>query len=191
MAPTFPTQNDGHVVARDLSTSTTSAESPPPPPAIGGNKRVRSDTDEIGEVDDSPSSKRQKTAESLSEDNTKKRTRDSTDETPGGDDASLAKRRKTTPDTVLVASKPSGFTTETVLSSRVTKMGRSRPWVFAYESAAGFSLYAFMKCPAAGCKHKFSEHPLEQGRAVNHFNECQVQIDSEKHMVKEYASQGM
>lgn len=42
----------------------------------------------------------------------------------------------------------------------------------------------------AGCKHRFSEHPLDQGRAINNFNECQVQVESENDMVKRYATQG-
>ncbi|KUI68533.1 mRNA export protein mlo3 [Cytospora mali] len=204
MAAAFPTQNEHHSVTSYSSSN--------------NRKRARGDNGEVDDAVDLPPAKRQKTMDSLSTNNIQKWYREAADEAAGGSDVSPAKQVKTASEPVSTpspsmsthlgaagetsgaaltaaphdrtpSSQPLGFTTETVLSSRITKMGRSRPWVFEFESAAGLGLYAFMKCPAAGCRHKFSENPLEQGSAVNHFNACGVEVHSEKHMIKEYASQ--
>ncbi|KUI62351.1 mRNA export protein mlo3 [Cytospora mali] len=216
MASAFPTQNEHHSVA-SYSNSNINGMSEKAFTA-NSRKRARGDNSEVDDAVALPPAKRQKTMESLSTNNIQKRYRETTGEAAEGGDVSPAKRRKTASEPVLTpspymstrpgaagkasgaartaaphdrtpSSQPLGFTPKTVLSSRITKMGRARPWVFEFESAAGLGLYAFMKCPAASCKQKFSEHPLEQGRAVNHFKACGVEVDSEKHMIKEYASQ--
>lgn len=124
----------------------------------------------------------------------KKRVRSEAEEPCHGSVLPPSKKMRVSKDvsgSAIVSSQPLGYTNKTVFSNHITKMGRYRPWVFEYESAAGLGLYAFMKCPATGCKHKFSGHPLEQGRAFEHFKGCEVQIENDKDMVKQYASQGM
>ncbi|KAJ0115752.1 hypothetical protein J7T55_010575 [Diaporthe amygdali] len=87
------------------------------------------------------------------------------------------------------SSQPLGFSRNTVTMSKIAKMGKRRPWLFGYSTAEGYGIYAFVECPASGCKHHFSSHPLRQGRAQDHISDCNQPLLDERDIVKQYARQ--
>lgn len=91
----------------------------------------------------------------------------------------------------LPSSKPLKFSRNNITMSKITKMGKKRPWLFSYKTAEGYGIYAFVKCPGPNCKHHFSSHPLREGRARNHILACNQQIRDDRDMVRQYARQGM
>lgn len=83
------------------------------------------------------------------------------------------------------------FSRNSITMSKISKMGKKRPWLFSYRTAEGYGIYAFVKCPAGNCKHHFSSHPLQEYRARDHILACGQQIRDQRDMVRQYARQGM
>ncbi|POS76995.1 hypothetical protein DHEL01_v204614 [Diaporthe helianthi] len=77
----------------------------------------------------------------------------------------------------------------TVTMSKIAKMGKTRPWVFGYNTDEGYGLYAIFKCPRPNCKQRFSSHPLKNNHARDHFVSCGQPVVDEQDMVRQYASQ--
>lgn len=83
------------------------------------------------------------------------------------------------------------FSRQTIEMGKIVKMGKKRPWLFGYNTPkGGYGIFAFVKCRGRDCKHHFSSHPLENGRAYDHFLSCDQPIRDTRYMVKEYACQG-
>ncbi|KKY35851.1 hypothetical protein UCDDA912_g04123 [Diaporthe ampelina] len=87
------------------------------------------------------------------------------------------------------SSKRLKFSRNTITMSKIAKMGKKRPWLFGYDTAEGYGIYAFVKCPGPNCKHHFSSHPLKEDRAHDHILGCNQQIRDDRDMVREYARQ--
>lgn len=90
----------------------------------------------------------------------------------------------------LPSSEALKFSRNNITMSKITKMGKKRPWLFSYKTAEGTGIYAFVKCPRGNCKHHFSRHPLRGDRAKDHILDCNQQIRDERDMVRQYARQG-
>ena len=89
------------------------------------------------------------------------------------------------------SSQPLNFSRSTIDMATVVRRAKARPWLFGYSTDQGYGIYAFTKCPGQDCKHRFSSHPLKDNRARDHFLSCNQPMLDEKHMVGQYASQGM
>ncbi|KAL1882871.1 cat eye syndrome chromosome region, candidate 2 [Diaporthe australafricana] len=166
----------------------------------GRMKRARdpadgdSDDNEVGEGHEAPASKRRRLQAELpsaSAPNSSPRVASpgTADPLSFHDGSPAASANEPPPPPPVPSSQPLGFCKKTVTTSKIAKMGKTRPWLFGHSTAEGYGIYAFVECASPGCKHKFSRHPLMSGRAEEHIRKCLHLPGEDQDIVKNYARQ--